>query len=83
MSEALDAGFITPAMRSWALALCRERPQSFEDFLATGSPAFAHFLRRAAPAAAPPVRTGAAALASPEAQVICRQLGIEPSALAE
>ena len=80
VAEALAGGYITPAMRPWALALCSEKPRSFEDFLAAGAPAFAHFLRPATSAGAPP-SADAAVDASPEAHAICRQLGLAPGAL--
>ncbi|MBP7003757.1 phage protease [Amaricoccus sp.] len=79
VGEALAAGFITPAMRPWATALCREKPQSFEDFIAAGAPAYAHILRPVAARLSP--HAAAAPQPSPEARAICRMLDLDPKAL--
>lgn len=79
VGEALAAGYITPAMRPWALALCREKPESFETFLSSSMPAYAHFLHPIIPTGKPPAASAAAL--SPEAQAICRQLDLDPEAL--
>lgn len=79
VGEAQDAGYLTPAMRPWALALCREKPDSFEAFLSSSMPAYAHFLRPVVSTGKPPAARAAAL--SPEAQAICRQLDLDPEAL--
>ena len=76
VSDALDSGFITPGMRDWAMALCRQDPDSFVQFTESAAPAYAHLLK--------PTVGGSPAIApkSPtydEAELaICAQLNIEP-----
>jgi phage I-like protein len=83
VDRALLDGHITPAMRDWALGLCRHDPDSFETFPAKSSAPYAA-LRQRMPA--PAFRsTGQVrdAAASPEAAAICAQLGLPPGALNE
>ena len=81
VERALKDGHITPAMRGWATALCAQDPSSFDAFLEKSPAPFAHFLRPVQ--LAPITTTGTASAASPEAEAICAQLGIETSALKE
>lgn len=78
VETALNEGYITPAMRPWATALCRENPEAFEGFLSSSCPAWAHLFRptlnRQLPQAAPRKRTDAGAK-------IAAQLGLPPEAL--
>ena len=67
----------TPAMRPWAVALCRQDPAAFDGFLASAAPAYAH-LARPHPFPAVPGPEGALRQAASEAEAaICRQLGLE------
>lgn len=42
VTDALDNGFITPGMRDWATALCRQDPDSFAQFTKSATPAYAY-----------------------------------------
>lgn len=42
VEKAVDGGYITPAMRDWAVALCKASPDSFDGFLTSATPAYAH-----------------------------------------
>lgn len=77
VATAMDAGYLTPAMRPWAVALCRQDPASFDGFLASAAPAYAHLaqpLRHMPPPGSAEARR--AATCDVEA-AICRQLGLE------
>ncbi len=78
VEDALKRGFITPAMRSWATALCAQDPASFEGFLASSVPAYAHLTRELLPTA---FAAQTAAQGSAEAEAICRQLGLPAGTL--
>jgi len=80
VEEAMRRGFLTPAMKDWATALCAQDEASFDSFLKTSVPRFAHLSAQILPDAHPPseVSTGAR---SAEAQAVCTQLGLEPDAL--
>lgn len=81
VSDALDSGFITPGMRDWAMALCRQDPDSFVKFTESAAPAYAHLFNRVelgSPVNDPKSR------AYDEAELaICAQLDIEPGTLIE
>lgn len=80
VETAVLEGFITPAMQDWATALCRQNPQSFDDFLASTGPTFAHFFERDTRFDTPPEsRT----LTSTDEQALCAQLGITTDQLAK
>jgi len=78
VEDALRRGFITPAMRSWATALCAQDPASFGRFLASSVPAYAHLGRELLPAA---FASQATVQGSAEAEAICRQLGLPAGTL--
>lgn len=85
VDKAVVEGYITPGMRDWAEALCRHDPDSFNEFVASFPPAFAHMMK----SPIDPVKLnriveerGRGTYAgSREAQAICSQLGIEPNSL--
>ena len=77
VTAAMDAGYLTPAMRDWAVALCHQDPESFDAFMSSAAPTYAHlFTNTALNAAAPrsPSR-------DPLALAIAEQLGLAPDAL--
>ncbi len=82
VSQATRKGYLSPAMQDWAVALCRRDEASFDAFLQKAVPAFAHITAESQLRGLPPCR-GASAPASAEAEAICAQLGIEPSALSD
>ncbi len=85
VDRAVFEGYITPGMRPWAEALCRQDPASFDEFTQSFPPAFAHMMK----SPTDPVKLNRIAeergrdrhAGSREAQAICRQLGIAPGAL--
>jgi phage I-like protein len=81
---AIAAGKLTPAMRDWAVATCRENPAGFAEFVDKMPAVFAHLSKISHATAAPPPRgaqSGAGLTA--EQLAICRNLGIAPDAYAK
>lgn len=81
VAEAMRKGYLSGAMKDWALALCMSDEASFDAFLAGSGPAFAHLSERiiqGAPPAADRPAAGSAAAVS-----ICAQLGLAPDRLTE
>lgn len=83
VADALLRGFITPALRGWATALCARDPEAFDAFLASATPAYANLSQSvfAGRAGAPPAAARGIAAETAEAAAICRQLGLAPDAL--
>lgn len=81
VEAALRAGHITPAMRSWATALCMQDVESFDTFISKSPAPFAHLLRESHAAGIPPHPAGRAAADTVEEAAICAQLGLKPGAL--
>ncbi len=79
VTKALESGYITPGMRDWATALCRQNPDSFAEFTDSAAPAYAHLFKPAiGGGTAPEPRSRA----YDEAELaICAQLDIEPGTL--
>lgn len=44
VDKATNAGYLTPAMRNWAVLLCTQDPASFAGFTASATPAYAHLI---------------------------------------
>ena len=84
VNVASRAGYITPAMREWALALCKSDESAFDTFCQKSGPAFAH-LSRPSLTGRPASATGAegrdAAYGSDAEAAICAQLGLKPGRL--
>ncbi|MGG7567733.1 phage protease [Rhodovulum sp. DZ06] len=81
VEDAFRRGYLTTPMREWALALCLSDEDSFDTFINSGAPAYAHLTRRTAPAD-PPARRSARP-ASEAAAAVCAQLGLAPDALSD
>lgn len=79
VADAMRRGYLSPAMRHWALALCRSDEAAFDSFMASTVPAFAHLFTEILPNGSP--RSEARVSVSPEAEAICAQLGLAPDAL--
>lgn len=80
VDQAMNSGYLTPAMRPWALSLCAQDPDSFDSFIATSLPAYAHLLRPGSldsrsPDARPRRPSGG------DERAICEQLGLSPDDL--
>lgn len=80
--DALARGFITPAMKGWATALCTQDEASFDSFMASSAPAYAHLMAQAVPNNPPPSSTAEFAQ-SDTAAAVCAQLGLKPGALSK
>jgi len=80
VDDALRSGHLSPAMKAWATALCRSDEASFDRFIASSVPQFAHLSRPVIPSAFPP---GSAVDRQSEelADAICSQLGLKPGSL--
>lgn len=80
VADALRRGYISPAMKGRATALCMNDEASFDSFVASTVPAFAHLLKPSHMGALPPgslaTRTG-----SDMAEAVCAQLGLPPGTL--
>lgn len=80
VAAAVQDGYITPGMRAWATALCRDAPDRFEAFLAASpGPAFAHLFRPMPGRGAEPAASsgGKHRPATDAERALCRQLGID------
>ena len=79
VDAAVMGAYITPAMRGWATALCRQNPDSFDAFIGSFPPAFAHLFagsgldRRPIPRSEAPPQDSASGIAA--------QLGLDPKRL--
>ena len=80
VDAALRDGYLTPAMRPWAVELCRSDPASFDAFLRTAVPAWAH-LGQPSHAAKRPPETALAAQDHGAAAEIAATLGVDPARL--
>lgn len=80
VDDAMRSGHLSPAMKDWATALCRSDEASFDRFLTSSVPQFAHLSRPAVPSALPP---GSRVDRQSEelADAICSQLGLKPGSL--
>ncbi|MCA8878607.1 MAG: hypothetical protein KDA73_01355 [Rhodobacteraceae bacterium] len=82
VSEAMAAGYLTPAMRDWAVSLCSQDPESFEAFIDSAVPVWAHLTDRHAQR--PGGATGASVSRhSQDVLAIARNLGVAPECLYE
>lgn len=84
LDTAVTQGQITPGMRPWAEALCRQDPDSFEEFVRSFPSPFAHLMERQINPAKLERLSGTARTmhaASREEEAICRQLGLDPEDL--
>jgi phage I-like protein len=78
LDKAFDEGYLTPAMRGWATALCQQDPASFKAFINTAPRPFAHLL---SPLPRPLYAVASQNDDSDEAAAICAQLGLKPGTL--
>ncbi|ABG30068.1 conserved hypothetical protein [Roseobacter denitrificans OCh 114] len=82
VEDALEKGHITPGMKDWATSLCRQNEASFDAFLERSGKVFSKLLEPTHTTAHPPsVQTSTARAESEMAVSICRQLGLEETAL--
>ncbi|WP_281825598.1 phage protease [Jannaschia rubra] len=85
VEAAMEAGHLTPAMRQWAVALCCQEPERFDQFVKASPAPYAHLGRKVMTAdrvadlnRAIGGQRGGSGLPGPgdEEKSICRQLGI-------
>ena len=81
VDAAVEGGHITPAMRTWALALCRQNPDSFESFIGASPAPWSHLTRSQRDDWTIPPGGGIAGHGG-DASAIASQLDIEPGKLA-
>ncbi|THD81538.1 hypothetical protein E7811_16670 [Aliigemmobacter aestuarii] len=81
VDEAMREGFISPAMRPRAVALCRRDKAAFDGFLAAAPPTFKHLHRMTKE----PIRKGVlrinGEIAGTVDDEIAARLGIDPAAM--
>jgi len=83
VAEAMREGYITPAMKDWAVALCRQDPDSFDRFIASSPPAFGHLFGPSGARSMAPEKRFSTSAQSAEEMAVCSQLGIDPAKLAK
>lgn len=79
VNAAFRQGYITPAMRPWALDLCRSDETAFDTFCTASGPVFAYLTKPSGMEGRPP--PSKPAHESDTAAAICAQLGLHPDAL--
>ena len=79
VNAALRQGYISPAMRDWALDLCRSDTGAFDTFLAASGPVFSHLFKSSGTEGPPPASVNRHE--SDTAAAICAQLGLKPGSL--
>ncbi len=79
VEKAMNAGYLTPAMRDWSVALCTQDPDSFASFVTSATPAYAHLHRGSGLDNKSLPEPGRAAPG--DAAAICSQLGLAPDDL--
>jgi len=83
VNEAIQQGYISPAMKEWATALCQQDEARFDSFIKKSTPQFAHLFKPSGTSALPPKSAGATAqiTGSDQAEAVCQQLGLKPGTL--
>jgi len=82
VSEAMRRGFISPAMKDWATALCMQNEVSFDTMINSSTPMFESIVTPSHMANRPPDHFGVNAHPQSDlAASVCSQLGLEPTAL--
>ncbi len=82
VERACREGFITPAMKEWALGLCRANEAAFETFCETAGPAWGYLLKETHTSGVPPGVSKSEVAGSDLERTICEQLGLKPGTLA-
>lgn len=79
VSDAMARGYLSPAMKEWATALCMNDEASFDHFIKTSIPPFAHLMKPIFGTGYPSRDTTVGQTREEEA--ICSQLGLAPGSL--
>jgi Mu-like prophage I protein len=80
LNDATEKGYLTPAMYEWDVALCEQNSASFDAFMTSAAPAYAHLFKPSTMRSRPETGTKHH---GEIAQAICSQLGIKPSDLVD
>jgi len=80
VDEAFRRGYLTSAMKDWALSLCMSDEEAFDAFLSMSLPAYAHLTQELLPNA-PPQHGANLSISAPDEAAICSQLGLKPEQL--
>ena len=83
VETALARGQIAPAMKSWALGLCRSDEAAFDDYLAKTPPIYGHLKSEILTTAPPPAGHGRGAAPGEIEAAVCAQLGLKPGTLVD
>ena len=75
VKKALESGYISPAMKGWATALCLRDETSFDTFLEQ-SPRFGNLVKPSSLSSLPPNSSNQVGQ-SPTAEAVCAQLGLK------
>lgn len=78
VQDATDKGYLTPAMWDWAVSLCEQDRDSFDDFISSATPAYAHMFKPQPMRGRPGESVQSH---DPLALSICSQLGLTPADL--
>lgn len=81
VERAFREGFLTTAMKPWALALCQSNEGAFDEFLTKTGPVFAQLLKPSIASNHPPSRDTEAVHVPELERAICEQLGLKPGSL--
>lgn len=80
VDEATEQGYITPGMRDWAMSLCSQDPERFEEFLSCSVPNYAHLSRRETHGTC---HSAPSTPANSDAAEIFKHMGVDPANLAD
>lgn len=85
VKDAMERGYISPAMTDWATALCTQDEASFDTFITKSVAPFAHIVKPSLMTSLPPGSTPESfnETQSSVASSVCSQLGLKPGTLEE
>lgn len=81
VGRAIREGYLTPAMKDWALALCRSDEPALDSFMEKAGPAYAYLLKPSHATSLPPGASLSQPLAPDLEAAVCEQLGLKPGTL--
>jgi len=81
VNTAMRDGYLTPAMKDWAISLCSQSPQAFDDFLKTTGPQYAGLFEEYDFSEAQEALEQRRQSADADIDSISAQLGVSPDAL--
>jgi phage I-like protein len=81
VETAMRAGYLTPAMKNWAIALCSQSPQAFDEFMASTGPQYSHLFKEYDFSGAQEALDAHQQSSGADIDSISTQLGVCPEAL--